>query len=128
MILSMPFIYGMTLPLVFIDIATRIYQAACFPLYGMKMVERRRYTRFDRSKIAHLDRIDRLHCDYCSYANGVVAYVKEVLMQTEYYWCPIRNKIGTDFKEPAHHKDFAAYPDKEKLAEIIRTTPFGDAS
>jgi hypothetical protein len=28
---------------------------------------------------------------YCSYANGVIARVREIAARTEQYWCPIKH-------------------------------------
>ena len=35
--------------------------------------------------------IEKFNCLYCSYANGVAAYVREVAARTEQYWCPIKH-------------------------------------
>lgn len=116
---TMPFIYGMVIPIAFIDLCTRIYQAVCFPIYGIELVERKSYTRYERSKLSYLDWIDRLNCDYCMYANGTIAYVREVLKRTEFNWCPIKNKMGGNFKPPEHQKEFAPYNDKKTLAKVL---------
>lgn len=34
-----------------------------------------------------------LNCEYCAYANGLVAYVREVAARTEEYWCPIKHAV-----------------------------------
>jgi hypothetical protein len=31
------------------------------------------------------------NCVYCGYANGVLAYVREIAARTEQYWCPIKH-------------------------------------
>ena len=118
--LSIPFIYIMVLPIGLLDVCVCIYQAVCFPLYDIKKVSRNQYLRFDRAAHPGLDAIDRLQCNYCSYANGILSFAREVAKQTEYYWCPIRNKIGGNFIAPEHHQDFAAYTDQEKLEQLIK--------
>jgi hypothetical protein len=37
------------------------------------------------------DPTERLNYAYCSYANGLIAYVVEVAGRTEQHWCPIRH-------------------------------------
>jgi hypothetical protein len=34
-----------------------------------------------------------LNCEYCTYANGLIAYVREVVSRTEQYWCPIKHAM-----------------------------------
>ena len=34
-----------------------------------------------------------LNCSYCDYANGVIAYVREIGSRTEQYWCPIKHAL-----------------------------------
>jgi hypothetical protein len=54
-------------------------------------VPRKPYFAIDRHKLAYLNAIEKANCTYCSYANGVVAYVREVGARTEQYWCPIKH-------------------------------------
>jgi hypothetical protein len=35
--------------------------------------------------------LDNRACAFCSYANGLIAYVREVAARTELYWCPIKH-------------------------------------
>jgi hypothetical protein len=35
--------------------------------------------------------LEKLNCAYCSYANGLIAYVREIAGRTEQYWCPIKH-------------------------------------
>ena len=44
-----------------------------------------------RVKQAYLNGIEQLNCTFCSYANGLIAYVREVAARTEQYWCPIKH-------------------------------------
>ena len=41
--------------------------------------------------LAYLNAIEKINCAYCSYANGLLAYVREVASRTEEYWCPIKH-------------------------------------
>lgn len=90
-LISIPFIYGMALPLVLLDLSISAYQYVCFPLYRIAIVRRREFFVLDRGHLAYLNGIEKLHCTYCSYANGLLAYAREITARTEQYWCPIRH-------------------------------------
>jgi hypothetical protein len=91
MILTAPAIYALIVPLVLLDLFVLVYQAACFPVYGIPRVRRSDYLAFDRGQLAYLNAIEKLNCEYCAYANGVLGYVREVASRTEEYWCPIKH-------------------------------------
>ena len=42
-ILTLPFIYGMSLPLALLDATITLYQQVCFRIYGIPLVRRRDY-------------------------------------------------------------------------------------
>jgi hypothetical protein len=110
--LTAPVIYALIVPLVFLEIGVGIYQAICFPAYGIEKVRRRDYLVFDRHHLAYLNAIEKLNCAYCSYANGLIAFVREVVARTEAHWCPIkhaRRVIGAH----EHYRDFADFGDVE---------------
>ncbi len=90
-ILTAPLIYALIVPLVLLDFCVGIYQAVCFPVYKISKVRRRDYLVFDRHHLAYLNALEKLNCAYCSYANGLVAYVREIAARTEQYWCPIKH-------------------------------------
>ena len=89
--LTAPFIYAVFIPLVLLDAAVTLYQTVCFPVYRIPKVQRRDYIVFDRSDLPYLNLIEKINCAYCSYGNGVAAYVREVAARTEQYWCPIKH-------------------------------------
>jgi hypothetical protein len=91
MILTAPAIYALFIPLLLLDLFVAVYQAACFPVYGIPRVSRSDYLVFDRGRLAYLNAVEKLNCAYCSYANGLLAYVREVASRTEEYWCPIKH-------------------------------------
>ena len=91
MILTAPAIYALIIPLVLLDLFVGLYHAVCFPVYGIPRVRRSDYLAFDRGHLAYLNVIEKLNCVYCSYANGLLAYVREVASRTEEYWCPIKH-------------------------------------
>ena len=107
-LLTSPVIYALIVPLALLDLAVTIYQAVCFPVYGIPKVRRRDYLVFDRYALAYLNALEKLNCAYCSYANGLIAYVREIAGRTEQYWCPIkhaRRAIGAH-AEYANFEDF----------------------
>lgn len=97
-ILTAPVIYAGIVPFVLLDIFVSLFQAVCFPVYGIAKVKRSDYLVFDRHHLAYLNALEKLNCAYCSYANGLIAYAREIAARTEQYWCPIkhaRRVIGT---------------------------------
>lgn len=116
-ILSCPFILMMIIPLVILDIFMEIYHRIDFPLYGIKTIKRSDYIRIDRQKLSYLGTIDKVWCAYCGYANGLLGYCVQIAGETEKYWCAIKHKQSSNFHEPAHHKDFLPYGDKEAYKE-----------
>jgi hypothetical protein len=90
-ILTSPLIYVCAVPFVFLDLAVALYQAVCFPIYGIPRVRRKDYLIFDRGRLAYLNTIEKSACAYCSYANGLLAYIREIAARTEQHFCPIRH-------------------------------------
>ena len=90
-VLTAPVIYAVIVPLVLLDLFVSIYQRVCFPVYGIPKVNRSDYLIFDRHHLAYLNALEKLNCAYCSYANGLIAYVREIAGRTEQYWCPIKH-------------------------------------
>jgi len=90
-LLTGPFIYGMIVPLLVLDLCVTAYQAVCFPVYRVAKVRRVDYFAYDRRELGYLNFIERFHCTYCSYANGLLAYASEIVARTEQYFCPIQH-------------------------------------
>ncbi len=90
-LLSAPVIYLGWIPFLLMDLFVTVYQAICFPIYGIPKARRADYLVFDRERLPYLNAIERFNCFYCSYGNGVVAYAREVAARTEQYWCPIKH-------------------------------------
>ena len=114
-IASTPFILGMIIPLIFLDICIEIYHHVAFPLYGIDTIPRSHYIKIDRHRLSYLNHLDKLWCAYCGYANGLFHYSSTIAATTEHYWCGVKHKPSKDFKEPAHHKHFAKYDDEADL-------------
>lgn len=109
-LLTGPVIYALGIPLILLDICVTFYQASCFPIYGIAKVPRRDYIVFDRHHLGYLNAFERFHCEYCAYANGLLAYATEITARTEQYFCPIkhaRKVLGTH----ARYQRFLEYGD-----------------
>ena len=117
-ILTAPFIYAVVVPLVLLDIFVTVYQAACFPAYGIPKVNRRDYLIFDRHHLAYLNALEKLNCAYCSYANGLVAYVAEISSRTEQFWCPIKHARRLQGVH-ARYRNFADFGDAEAYRDEL---------
>ncbi len=111
-VLTAPVIYSMFVPIVVLDLTVQLYQSFCFPVYGIPKVRRRDYLVFDRHHLAYLNAIEKLNCAYCSYANGMVAFVREVAARTEIYWCPIKHARRMLGPHP-YYQGFADFGDAE---------------
>lgn len=111
-VLTAPVIYALIVPLVLLDLAVMFYQAICFPAYGIEKVRRRDYFTFDRHHLAYLNALEKLNCAYCSYANGMIAFVREVAARTERYWCPIKHARRVVGGHP-YYPEFSDYGDAD---------------
>jgi hypothetical protein len=90
-LLALPFIYSMIVPLAALDLSFSLYQSVCFRLFGIALVRRRNHFIMDRARLPYLNAVERAHCGYCSYANGVLSFAREITARTEQYWCPIKH-------------------------------------
>jgi len=86
-----PVIYAGIVPLLLLDLFVSVYQMVCFPVYGIAKIKRADYFVFDRHHLAYLNALEKLNCAYCSYANGLIAFAREIIARTEQYWCPIKH-------------------------------------
>ncbi|HQR50386.1 MAG TPA: hypothetical protein PKW44_01970, partial [Methylophilaceae bacterium] len=86
-----PFVYAVFPPLLLLDIFASLYHAVCFPLLGIPKVKRSDYLVYDHHHLAYLNALEKLNCLYCSYGNGLISYIKEIIARTEQYWCPIKH-------------------------------------
>lgn len=117
-ILTAPVIWFCLIPGVFLDVTLTLYQWICFPVYKIPKVRRSEYIVIDRHQLSYLNGFEKLNCMYCSYFNGLAAYVQEVVGRTEQYWCPIKHarKLKT-----VHHRynKFLDYGDAEGYRKNI---------
>lgn len=122
-ILTAPVIYSGFIVFLLLDIFVTSYQTVCFPVYGIPKVRRRDYLVFDREDLPYLNVIEKFNCFYCSYGNGLAAYLREVAARTEQYWCPIKHARRILSPHPRYSR-FFEYGDAEsfrKGLERLRT-------
>lgn len=86
-----PVIYAGIIPLLMLDAFLVVYQAINFRVYGIARVKRSDYVVLDRGDLPYLNVIERLNCFYCGYANGLIAWGREIAAATEQYFCPIKH-------------------------------------
>lgn len=115
-LISTPFIWSAIIPLIITDIWIEIYHRICFPLYGLKYIQRSKYIKIDRQKLNYLKPKQKISCMYCGYANGAINYWTQIIAQTEKYWCGIAHQEDPNFIPPQHHKDlkFAKFGDEKE--------------
>jgi len=118
-VVTAPFVYGMFVPLVLVDISFTLYQHICFRAYGVPRVARFDYLVNDRHLLAYLNTIEKINCTYCGYGNGVVAYAREIISRTEQYWCPIHQARRV---RDAHwrYAQFFAYGDAKSYQQGLK--------
>jgi hypothetical protein len=115
-VLTAPIIWCCLVPAILMDLVVTLYQLVCFPVYGIPTVRRADHVVIDRHYLAYLNVIEKLNCLYCSYFNGVIAYVREVAGRTEQYWCPIKH--AAQMKHPhSRYARFAEYGDADAFRE-----------
>ena len=121
-VLSAPFIYALIIPLLLLDLFVSLYQAVCFPIYKIEKVHRHDYISFDRHHLAYLNLIEKINCAFCSYANGLIGYTREIASLTEAYWCPIKHAKRLNGSHP-RYKNFTDYGDAEAYAAKVAGDP-----
>lgn len=117
-LITLPFIYGLTIPLILLDLMASLYQGVCFRIYNIRRVKRRDYFIVDRQHLAYLNGIEKMNCLYCGYATGLIAYVSEIASRTEQFWCPIKHAQRT----PAPHNRywrFSNYGDAQAYRDTL---------
>lgn len=123
-VLTVPITYILVVPLLMLDLLATVHQQICFRIYGIARVRRSDYIVLDRHRLGYLNAIEKLNCLYCGYANGVIAYAREIASRTEQYWCPIKHALNP--RSPhSRYSRFLAYGDaqgyRDKLAGLRRT-------
>ena len=117
-IITSPFIYGLMIPAVILDIFVSVYQMINFRVYKIPRVKRSDYIVFDRQYLKYLNAIEKINCLYCSYFNGLMAYVSEIAARTEQYWCPIKHAKKIAYRH-RHYDLFLPYGDASDYHENL---------
>ncbi|MBC8339769.1 MAG: hypothetical protein ISR51_07225 [Rhodospirillales bacterium] len=118
-ILAAPLVYALIVPLVMVDISVTLFQAICFPIYGIRKVPRGDFIVVDRHQLAYLNPLEKLNCAYCGYANGLLAYAREIAGRSEAHWCPIKHLRKTKGQHRRYY-DFAEFGNGEGFRELER--------
>jgi len=128
-VLSGPLVYACLIPFLLLDLSATIYHSVCFPIYGIPKVHRGDFLIFDRGRLAYLNALEKVGCIYCSYANGLLAYVAEIAARTEQYFCPIRHSRLVP-RPHSRYSHFLQYGDARKYRERSETIArsFGDVA
>jgi hypothetical protein len=124
-----PVIWMCAIPIALCDLIGTAYQAVCFPIYGIPKVRRADYLAFDRHHLSYLNFAEKFNCEYCAYANGILAYFTEIAARTEQHWCPIKHAHCATCAH-SRYKKFVDYGDAEgyrRNVEAIRRA-YGDLS
>lgn len=127
-LLTAPVIYGLIVPLAALDLALTVFQHVCFRAWGIDRVRRRPFFAYDRHRLDYLNIIEKLNCNYCAYANGLIAYAREVAGRTEQYWCPVRHAARVNAPH-RQYRQFVPYGDGEAYQRelpILRRRLRGD--
>jgi len=120
-ILTTPLIWSCIFPVALMDITISLYQAVCFPLYGIPKVKRQDYIVFDRQYLNYLNLVEKINCAYCSYVNGLFGYVEEIAGRTEQFWCPIKHAKRIKNLHSRYQK-FIEYGDAKTYRDKIEAT------
>ena len=86
-----PVFYSFYLPLLLLDLWIWLFQSVCFRVLEISRVKRSLYVVLDRGHLPYLNWIEQFNCNYCGYANGLIAYAREVAARTEQFFCPIKH-------------------------------------
>jgi len=93
-----------------------VYHSICFRIYGIPRVKRSDYIVVDHQSLAYLNWIEKLNCIYCSYFNGLIAWVQEIGARSEQYWCPIKHARKLSAIHGRYHK-FLTYGDSQDFQQ-----------
>ncbi|OVE74619.1 hypothetical protein BVX95_01855 [archaeon D22] len=114
LLISAPFIYGISVFILLFHIALELYHQVCFRLYKIPLVKPSDYFIFDRAHLPYLNWLEKINCAYCSYYNNLIAYAREIGARTERYWCPIKHSMPRKDAH-SHYSRFVDYSNAEEL-------------
>ena len=116
-LLTTPLIYSMIVPLALLDAWLNVYQQIYFRAFRITRVPRSEYIVIDRHHLAYLNGLEAFNCVYCGYANGVIAYAREIAARTEQYWCPIKHARRVIGAHP-RYAEFVDYGDADAYRKL----------
>jgi len=117
-LITSPMIWICVIPIVLADAIGSLYQAICFPIYGIPKVRRSDYLHFDRHHLDYLNFFEKVNCEYCAYVNGILGYFTEIAARTEQHWCPIKH-AGCVKCAHSRYKNFVDFGDAEQYRRRI---------
>jgi len=117
-ILTSPIIWFCLIPALLLDLVSTLYQFICFPPNNIPKVRRGDYIVIDRFELEYLNALEKVNCVYCSYFNGLMAYVQEIGARTEQHYCPIKHarKVATVH---SRYKKFFEYGDADSYRKEL---------
>jgi hypothetical protein len=116
--LAAPFIYGMIIPALLLDVIIFVYQQVVFRIFKFEFIKRSDYIIFDHQFLGYLNPIQKFHCLYCSYVNGLMQYVSAIAGRTEFYFCPIKHAKKIAYEQD-HYDRYLAYGDEKDYQEKL---------
>jgi len=121
-LVTAPIIYLGFIPFWLLDLFLALFQGICFPIYGIPKVRRADYLVMDRGRLKYLNLLERFNCMYCSYGNGLSAYLTEVAARTEQHWCPIKHasRLRAPHSRYSHFFDYGDAQQYSRQIEIVR--------
>jgi hypothetical protein len=119
-ILVSPIVYSLIIPFFLFDFWVWFYQFICFPVFKITRINRSEYIILDRGKLKYLNKIEGFNCNFCAYANGVIAYTREVASLTEQYFCPIKHQQSKVLSPHPRYNNFLDYGNSESCREYLK--------
>ncbi|MDA0661528.1 MAG: hypothetical protein O3B08_01655 [Proteobacteria bacterium] len=117
-LVTAPVVYSLVVPIALLDALVWVYQRICFFVWNIPRVRRSDYVALDRHNLAYLNGVQKLNCVYCGYANGVIAYTREVASRSEQFWCPIKHALRV--REPhRRYRNFLEFGDAEGFRDRL---------
>ena len=117
-IVTSPVIYSLIIPVAMLDLFVTVFQRICFPIYRIPLVVRGDFVVMDRKYLEYLNLIQKANCIYCEYANGVIAYAREIASRTEQFWCPIKHAHKAKNMHDRYY-DFIEYGDSDDFSKKV---------
>ncbi|MDE2336874.1 MAG: hypothetical protein KGL10_06145 [Alphaproteobacteria bacterium] len=119
-VITAPVIYSLIVPIALLDLFMTVYQHINFRVYRIPRVKRSEFIVMDRQYLAYLNIIQKVNCIYCEYANGVIAYAREIACRTEQFWCPIKHARKV-MNVHNRYNEFIEYGDSDDFGRKYRS-------